>query len=189
MILFEMYGGPGSGKSVAAAALYVALKNVGIRASLVNEAATELILSDAKAPCYDNQLLIAGMQWERVLRLSRHNCTVAISDSPLIQGLMYEGSSEYKEELRSLIRKIKKRFETFKVFIHRATSQFDEFGRNQKAKEAKLLDGHAYLLGAPFWLEVNGNQTGQQILVDETLSLHQQHELLKIRCDEERLRT
>jgi hypothetical protein len=104
MILFDMYGGPGAGKSVASGALYVALKNIGIRASLVNEAATELILSGAKAPCFDNQLLIAGMQWERVLRLARHNCTVAISDSPLIQGLMY-CKSNYAEELRGTIRK------------------------------------------------------------------------------------
>jgi hypothetical protein len=175
MILFEMYGGPGSGKSVASAALYVALKNVGIRASLVNEAATELILSDAKAPCYDNQLLIAGMQWERTLRLQRHCCAVAISDSPLIQGLMYmkesvfpNGNSpvltSYKEELRSIIRKLEKEFETLKVYVRRATP-YDEFGRNQNTEEAKLYDAEAYLLGAPFWIEIDGNEKGQLDLI------------------------
>lgn len=164
MIVFENYAGPGGGKSVASAALYVGLKNIGIRAALVNEAATELILSDGKAPCFDNQLLIGGMQWERVLRLSRHNCQVAISDSPLIQGLLYSEHLPYHEELKLIIRKIEKQFQTYKVFVHR-NAPYDTFGRNQTAEDAAALDQIAYDLGAPYWLEITGDHEGQQSLV------------------------
>lgn len=164
MIVFEQYAGPGGGKSVASAALYVGLKNVGIRAALVGEAATELILSGAKAPCFDNQLLLTGMQWERLLRLSRHHCAVAITDSPVIQGLLYSSALSYFEELKQIMRKVEQEFPTYKVFIHRVTP-YDTFGRNQTAEEAAALDKTAYDFGAPYWLEINGDHDGQQKLV------------------------
>ncbi len=164
MIVFEQYAGPGGGKSVASAALYVGLKNIGVRAALVGEAATELILSDTKAPCFDNQYYVGGLQWERLIRLSRHDCAVAISDSPLIQGMLYSAHLDYYEEQMALIRKIEKVFPVYKVFCHRVTP-YDTFGRNQTAEEAAALDKQAYDFGAPYWLEIPGNHEGQQKLV------------------------
>ena len=161
MKLFELYGGPSAGKSVASAALYVALKNEGVRASLVNEAATELILSGRRQPCFDNQYLVGAMQWERVLRLYRHGCDIAISDSPIIQGQLYSEGLVYHDEQFALVRKLEKQFETFKVYVHRCTP-YDTYGRNQSAEDAAALDSKSYLLGQPYWREIEGNAFGQQ---------------------------
>ncbi len=170
MIVFEQYAGPGGGKSVASAALFVGLKNIGIRAQLVGEAATELILSGSKEPCFDNQYFVGALQWERLIRLSRHDCKVAISDSPLIQGMLYSKHLAYYEEQLALIRKIEQQFTTFKTFVHRVTP-YDTFGRNQTAEEAAALDKTAYDLGAPYWLEINGDHSGQQKLVQAARAL------------------
>jgi len=170
MVVFEQYAGPGGGKSVASAALFVGLKNVGVRAQLVGEAATELILSGSKQPCFDNQYFVGGYQWERLLRLSRHDCKVAITDSPLIQGQLYSKHLPYYEEQLALIRKLEAQFTTYKTFVHRVTP-YDTFGRNQTAQEAAALDKIAYDLGAPYWLEINGDHDGQQKLVFAARSL------------------
>jgi len=163
MKLFELYGGPGAGKSTAAAALFVALKNKGVRANLIGEAATELILNNQGVICQDNQYLVGAMQWERVLRLSRHECDIAISDSPIIQGQLYSKGLPYYNEQFALIRKLEAQFETFKVYVHRCTP-YDQMGRFQSAQQAADLDGEIYLLGQPYWMEIQGNEKGQATL-------------------------
>jgi tRNA uridine 5-carbamoylmethylation protein Kti12 len=163
MKLFELYGGPGAGKSTAAAALFVALKNKGVRANLVGEAATELILNDQGVICQDNQYLVGAMQWERILRLSRHECDVAISDCPIILGQLYSKGLPYYNDQFNLIRKLEVQFETYKVYVRRCTP-YDQIGRFQTAAEAEALDPEGYLLGMPYWLEIHGDSEGQQLL-------------------------
>jgi hypothetical protein len=65
----------------------------------------------------DNQVLNFGQQFERVLRLKRHNFEVAIADSPLEQQQLYFEGHHYEKSLQAVIADCAKLFETYNVFI------------------------------------------------------------------------
>ena len=94
MLLINLFGGPGSGKSTGAAALFAGLKNNHIRAELVHEAAKRFIYKGATAQL-DNQVYLLGKQWSHIRDLERAGCDVAISDSPLICNMLYGRDAPY----------------------------------------------------------------------------------------------
>lgn len=59
MILVNLYGAPGSGKSTGAAYIFSKLKMAGIDAELVTEFAKDKVWEESKAP-FDNQAYMFG---------------------------------------------------------------------------------------------------------------------------------
>jgi hypothetical protein len=66
----------------------------------------------------DNQILMVGETYERVLRLKRHGVEVAVSDSPIAQCLLYCQNHPYYQNLKAVIQDIEPSFDTYNVFIH-----------------------------------------------------------------------
>jgi predicted ATPase len=162
MVLFNLCGGPGAGKTTASFYLAYRLKKAGYRTELVGEAARELIYShdpDSVAPpLLDNQILLAGLQYERILRLKRHGADVAISDSPLIQGLLYCQSHPYYDALMQCVRDVEPGIMTYNIYIER-NFPYDPESRTQKTEaEARSHDATVKSLVRFFWLEVKAGQ-------------------------------
>lgn len=157
--VINLFGGPGSGKSTTAAALFAYLKNKGIDAELVGE--------EAKAQLYwgsaqqlQNQVLLAGLQYARLKNLERHGCKLAISDSPLIMQLAYCEQTPYFKELSALIRKINDEFLNTNVRVIR-TKHYSPFGRVQKTvEEAAGFDAIIDKL-VSFDYSITGDASGQ----------------------------
>jgi tRNA uridine 5-carbamoylmethylation protein Kti12 len=171
MHLINLFGGPGSGKSTTSALLFGELKMSGIRAELVGEEAREKTYDNAQS-YFDNQVLILGLQYQRIRRLEVHKCDVAIADSPLIQGLMYSQNLHYYNELKALVHALENQFpNTYNVFINRV-KPYTNFGRNQNEEGARELDMIARsLTGNSFWLEVNGDRDGAVVLTNKVKEL------------------
>lgn len=149
MNVINLLGGPGVGKSTTAAYLYYRFKLAGFRTELVGEAAREIIYNSdpgVTAPqLIDNQLLVSGMQYERLLRLKRHKVEVAISDSPLIQGALY-APEEKRNELLLTLETLSRDFDNTYVFIEREAGNYDQESRAQTEAEALTLDQKAMVL-------------------------------------------
>ena len=173
MIVFNLIGGPGAGKSTASAALFVALKNKGVRAELVGEAAKEIIY-DGRTAFLGNQILMLGMQYERIRRLARSGCDVAICDSPLIQNPYYGRDLFYYKELQAIAKIIDQEFTNYNVWVKR-TTPFDSFGRVQKTVEeaAEFDDIVRSLFKEDIWLEITGDADGQQKLAKAVINLYE----------------
>jgi hypothetical protein len=161
MILIDLYGGPGAGKTCLSLYLTYRLKMAGIRAELVGEAAREHHIYDSAPgnvapPLLDNQVLLAGQQFERILRLQRHNFEAVVNDSPLIQGMLYCEGQPYHEHLKKTVRSLEKYFETYKIMIHPTPGSYDPESRVQRTeKEARALDPIIVKLAkGKFWKEV-----------------------------------
>jgi hypothetical protein len=166
MYLVNLFGGPGSGKSTSAAAIFAHLKNSGIRAELVHEAAKRFIYKGAKAQL-GNQVYVMAKQWSHIFDLSKAGCEVAVSDSPLISNLMYmdQPGIFYQEELKDLTLKLDQAYPQINIFVKR-TKHYDTFGRNQATvEEAAEYDTRTRRLltelGKPINLEAEGNVDGQ----------------------------
>lgn len=162
MKVINLFGGPGSGKSTTAAALFVWLKNKGLRAELIGEEAKDQIYWGSKDQL-SNQLFIAAMQYARIKNLERAGCEVAVADSPLAMSPLYARSTHYFQELNTLITKVNSEFHNINIFVVR-TKKFDPFGRTQKdVEEAKVIDD-VVNSAFKFDMRITGDIDGQKIL-------------------------
>jgi hypothetical protein len=164
MILINLCGGPGCGKTTLSFYLAYRLKKAGVRAELVGEAARDHIYSwppdRAPFPLLDNQLLLVGQGYERILRLQRHNFEVAVNDSPLVQCLLYCKGHVYYANLEKTIRDVEPNFDTYNVFIHPRPGCYDPESRTQRTEaDARALDQTARdLMHNKFWMEVQWDE-------------------------------
>jgi len=140
MKVINLFGGPGSGKSTTAAALFHWLKLKHKRAELVGEAAKELIYIGRTI----HQPLVVGMQHAKLVELAKAGCEYAISDSALAMQAAYCKS----ETLKRLCFELFDEFDNYNVYIERGEKPYDTFGRWQKDIEiAKKWDDHCDVLG------------------------------------------
>lgn len=161
MITIDLCGGPGSGKTTLAHYLTYRLKAAGIRAEFVGEAARELIYGNTAGqtapPLLDNQMLVTGMQLERIQRLNRHGVAVAINDSPLMQSELYAGTDYEARGIARLVWTYLDHDNTYEVFVHRTKGVYDPESRAQKTE----ADAAAYdkrirtLYDNKFWREIH----------------------------------
>ena len=146
MNVIQLVGGPGAGKSSIAAYLYYRFKKAGYRTELVGEAAREIIYNanpgSTARQLMDNQVLVTGMQYERLQRLKRHGVRIAINDSPILQGLLYVNAVE-RMLMQPLFEAMAKQFDTTNIFIRRTPGVWDKESRAQSEAEAMMQDKHA----------------------------------------------
>jgi hypothetical protein len=164
-LVVNLFGGPCSGKSTSAASIFAYLKNRGIRAELVHEAAKRFIYKGAERQL-KNQVYVMAKQYSAIFDLAASGCDVAISDSPLICNLLYADSVPYYEELRALTLCLDKQMDQINLFVDR-TKNFDGFGRMQKTlEEAAVYDVKAKelmaALGREFDMTFTGDELGQR---------------------------
>src|SRR6185295_3102403 len=151
MKVVNLYGGPGAGKSTAAAFLFAQLKNEGIKTELAREVAKDFIYEGREVQLARNQLLITALQYAKLKDLEHTGCEVAITDSPLGLGIVYSKKEPYYQELWQLVTKLSNEFENINVNITRV-KPYQKFARMQNEEEAKKLDHELYLAGYPFAL-------------------------------------
>jgi AAA domain len=145
MYIINLYGGPGAGKSTLAAYLFYRFKRAGFRTELVGEAARELIYDGQREILHSNQLLVSGMQYERLKRLQRNGMEIAIADSPLMLGQVYVGGLPEATGLCQSIDEINQEFLMCNVWIARGPD-YDKEIRQQTREQAVNLDESIYKL-------------------------------------------
>jgi len=134
----NLYAGPGVGKSVTAAALFVALKMRGVHAELVNEYAKELVYDGVIAKTSQRDIL--EEQLRRQARL-QGKVDVVVTDAPPLITLMY--ASELCEppavqELEQLLSRSTEGWHNLEVLLHRDVRQsYEQAGRYQSAEQAR----------------------------------------------------
>lgn len=130
----NMIGGPGSGKSTAAAGVFSKLKIQEVDCEMVLEFAKDLVW-DERYKEFGNQAFIFGNQCQRLRRLEGR-VAVAVTDSALLLTLVY---NEGDKLLNQVALNEFNRYDNLNYFLVRQKI-YNPNGRLQTEEKARLLD-------------------------------------------------
>lgn len=133
-LVINYFGGPGSGKSTAAAKTYAALKERGYLTELATEYAKDLVWQES-FNVLKNQIYIFGKQHHRIWRLNG-KVDIIVTDSPFVLGMVYAHDSEI---FRQLILEEHHRLWTLNIFLNR-NHKFEKEGRYHDEEQSLAID-------------------------------------------------
>lgn len=134
MLVVNLFGAPGTGKSTGATYVFAMLKIYGINAELVTEAAKDMVW-DGNTQALDNQIYIFGEQFNRIKRLDG-KVDVVVTDSPTLLSCLYGKQDEpYRNTLNQLIVDVSNSDNTINALIERV-KPYNPIGRVQTEEES-----------------------------------------------------
>ena len=133
MLVVNLFGVPGAGKSTGAAYVFSKLKMKGINAELVTEFAKDMVW-DENRKVLMNQEHIFGSQSYRLDRL-RDKVDVVVTDCPLFLTAFYNKSPVLGKEFNTVVKKVFNTYDNMNFFIFQLRD-FNQAGRIHTKTEA-----------------------------------------------------
>lgn len=139
MIVVNLFGGPGCGKSTGAAYVFARLKERGVKAELVTEFAKDLTWD--RSGGLADQAYVFGNQFHRLYRCARAGVRVVVTDSPLLLSLVYRRPDEgpFGDEFAAYVRACHRYFDSLNFLITR-WKPYEQTGRAETEEEARARD-------------------------------------------------
>jgi len=135
LIVINLMGGPGCGKSTTAAGIFNRLKKMGVDCELSTEYAKDKVWEE-NYKILSDQIYVFGKQQHRLYRL-KDKVKIAITDSPLLLSIIYDQS--HNDSLRALVLDVFNSYNNINFYIKRNVSYIEE-GRCQNESEAHEVD-------------------------------------------------
>ena len=136
MIIVNLFGSPGSGKSTGAAYIFSHLKMLGVNAELVTEFAKDKVWENS-VDVLNDQMYVFGTQHHRINRCA-DKVDVIVTDSPLLLSAIYNKSDLLGEEFNDLVAKIAKSYTSVNYFITRS-KPYNPIGRLHTEEESATI--------------------------------------------------
>lgn len=133
MILVNLFGAPGAGKSTGAAYIFSQLKMRGINAELVTEFAKDKVWEGGKA-VFENQAYIFGKQYFRISRCA-DQVDVIVTDSPLLLSILYNNDEDLGGTFDAVVRRVAKKYNSKNYYLKRV-KDYNPSGRFQTEEES-----------------------------------------------------
>lgn len=136
--VINLFGGPGSGKSTTAAALFALMKKQGLSVELVSEYAKQMVFEDRLNVLEEDQLYVFAKQHRKIFTL-RNTVDYVITDSPFVQGFSYlkDDAIYEKGHFKDLILSTFNKYPNVNVLLHRGDDiPYEQMGRYQNEDEA-----------------------------------------------------
>ena len=135
MKVINLFGGPGTGMSTPASALFALMKRNGYNVELITEFAKDLVWTERNKELGD-EIYIFGKMYHKLWRL-RDKVDYVITDSPLPFSYYYD-----TENIKYFKEFVMNAFNSFHNinFILKRHFKYQEEGRIQNEEEADLVD-------------------------------------------------
>lgn len=171
MIVINLFGAPGAGKSTGAAYIFSLLKMYGVNAELITEFAKDKTWEN-NSKALANQAYIFGNQLFKMSRCE-DKVDVIITDSPLPLSIIYNNSDTLGEEFNNVVMKVFNSYNNLNYYVNRI-KPYSEVGRNQTKEESAMIgDSVKSMLHSRniSYTEVDGNMQGYFGIVSFVLDL------------------
>ncbi len=135
LLVINLHGGPGCGKSTTAARLFCLLNIMGYKVELVTEYAKDLVYSDRVKQLSEQDYLFAK-QNQRLRRLV-DKVDIVITDSSLINSIVYTPEN-FPSSFPLFVKEVYDSYTNINVLINR-NHAYKNYGRVQNESEAVIL--------------------------------------------------
>ena len=136
MLIVNLFGAPGAGKSTGAAYIFSRLKMAGVNAELVTEFAKDKVW-EGSTEAFRNQAYLFGEQYFRISRL-QNKVDVVVTDSPILLSGYYQEDPALGEEFDACVSKVFNSYSSMNVFIDRV-KPYNEAGRRHTEAESNQI--------------------------------------------------
>lgn len=169
MILVNLFGAPGAGKSTGASYIFSRLKMAGVNAELVTEFAKDKVWEENKA-VFKNQAYIFGKQYFKISRCA-DKVDVIITDSPLLLSVVYNTDPVLGENFNNVVRDVMNSYDCRNYYLNRV-KPYNPIGRHQTESESDEVGNVIYNLLESEDIEYTtypGEESGYEAIVTEIL--------------------
>lgn len=170
MLVVNLCGAPGAGKSTGAAYVFSKLKMQGVNCELVTEYAKDKVWEE-DTTALNNQAYVFGHQLFRLTKLEG-KVDVAITDSPLLLSLIYNNDKKrLGEAFNEVVKNCFNSFDNINFFIHRV-KPYNPKGRLQTEKESDELSEiikNCFIDNGEEVIEIVGDIIGYEDIVSSVL--------------------
>lgn len=149
MKVVNFFGGPGTGKSTAAAGLFYLMKKHGANCEYVPEFAKELVWEERFNVMTGDQFYIMAQQHRSIDRL-RGKVDYVVTDSPLLLSAIYAEHNQGMKDLfggeeglrlfQSLVTRLHDKYDNDNYFMLSEKFRYQAAGRIQEETESVMLD-------------------------------------------------
>jgi hypothetical protein len=138
-IVVNIFGGPGTMKSIACALIFAKLKIHGVNCEMSREFAKDIIWQGS-AHVLDNQHMVYGEQQRRIFDL-KGKVDVVVTDAPLLNSVIYDklGDSEKDKDFHRTVINEFNRYDNRNYYFVRGNT-YEQEGRYQDEDGAKAID-------------------------------------------------
>lgn len=170
MLLVNLYGDAGSGKTTGAAYVFSKLKLAGVKCELVQDVAKEKILED-NVKAMRNQAYIFGEQYFRLSRLE-DEVDVVVTDSPLLLESLYSDDERLGNAFKKVILNVAKSYDSIDFFVKPAVYHRGKKGKIEEDELSEFSKKVIVMLEKHFpgYMTVDGNKTGYDRIVKEVFA-------------------
>ena len=171
MIIVNLFGVPGAGKSTGAAYIFSQLKMRGINAELITEFAKDKVWENNEK-VFKNQLYLFGKQSFRISRV-QDEVDVIVTDSPLLLSILYNQTPILGENFNQLVYDVFNSYNNINYLIKR-TKPYNPAGRLQTEEESDALAEPLISLLKKEninYKEITGDIKGYDKIVQEILNI------------------
>lgn len=136
MIVVNLFGVPGSGKSTGAAYIFSQLKLNGVNAELITEFAKDKVWEE-NTEVFKNQAYLFGKQSYKMSRC-RDKVDVIVTDSPLPLSIFYNNDTTLGEDFNKTIMNVFNSYNNLNYLLLRI-KEYNPIGRHQSEEESDAL--------------------------------------------------
>lgn len=170
MIVVNLFGAPGAGKSTGAAYIFSKLKMAGINAELVTEYAKDKVWEESKKT-FENQAYIFGHQYFRISRCA-DKVDVVITDSPVLLSIIYNNDPALGEAFNEMVKQVHSSYKSYDYYLKRV-KPYNPIGRFQSESGSNDLAEQILDLAAEHCQTLkiaSGDIKGYDEIVDDILN-------------------
>lgn len=139
LTVINMFGGPGTGKSVAAAELFALMKKKGYKTELIHEVAKDYVWENW-GHIFGEQDFIFANQHRLIRRLVNHDVDYAVVDSSIILGLFYM-PEWFPESFKQFVLDTFNTYTNVNIIFERNPEfPYQQWGRNETEEQAHAKD-------------------------------------------------
>jgi hypothetical protein len=139
MRVVNFFAGASAGKSTTASGLFYYMKKAHYKVELIVEYAKECVYEnriDVLKGESQDQLLVLANQNRAIHRLKSHNLDWVISDSPLMNALVYTNDDYFPKYYKNFVMEVFNSYDNVNFYLKRNPETFQQYGRVHDLQES-----------------------------------------------------